>query len=308
MPLEGIMQKIGTVKNPLSVIAIFAGIAEISGAAVLPHIAPESQALYIWFLMLFPFTLIVLFFVTLNWNYKVLYAPSDFENEDNFVNLQKASYEETFYKLSNEVSELEDVLEPSNDKSVNDELDNKINFNEAIKQASDQVDTSELKFSVGKISTKEEREARKDIYKRFRKLDMQEARYMENLIYTKLQNELGITIERDMKLDNGKSFVIFDGIAKNGSNLTAFEFKKLNKNTLLGRQWDSIIHRWNEFFNSLQTSEKEHFSLVFAIVTDENKEDMKAFLERHFDKLNFNISTRIFSYEDISAEISCPAS
>ncbi|MCW9015396.1 MAG: hypothetical protein OQJ89_00385 [Kangiellaceae bacterium] len=79
------MNKTGVVKNPLSVIAIFAGVAEISGTGVLPFISPENQELYIWFLMSFPFTLVVLFFAVLNWNHKVLYAPSDYKEDESFL-------------------------------------------------------------------------------------------------------------------------------------------------------------------------------------------------------------------------------
>ncbi len=73
----------------MTVIAIFAGTAEISGTAILPLLEIESQQIYIWFLMLFPLILILFFFLTLNSNHKVLYAPSDFSNEDNFVHILK---------------------------------------------------------------------------------------------------------------------------------------------------------------------------------------------------------------------------
>ncbi|MFM5460764.1 hypothetical protein ACET7L_12860 [Aeromonas veronii] len=79
------MNNTGIVKNPLSVIAIFAGVAEISGTGVLPFIDTENQELYIWFLMLFPFTLVLLFFSTLNWNHKSLYAPSDYKSDESFL-------------------------------------------------------------------------------------------------------------------------------------------------------------------------------------------------------------------------------
>ncbi len=78
------MNNTGIVKNPLSVIAIFAGVAEISGTGVLPFITPDNQELYIWFLMFFPFTLVLLFFATLNWNHKSLYAPSDYKSDESF--------------------------------------------------------------------------------------------------------------------------------------------------------------------------------------------------------------------------------
>ncbi|WP_185830316.1 hypothetical protein [Pseudomonas aeruginosa] len=79
------MKKTGVVKNPLSVIAIFAGIAEISGTGILPFITPENQSQYIWFLMSFPFALVIFFFATLNWNHKALYAPSDYNSDASFL-------------------------------------------------------------------------------------------------------------------------------------------------------------------------------------------------------------------------------
>jgi hypothetical protein len=82
-------EKIGLIKNPLTIIAIFAGIAEVSGAVVLPFVKDPNQVLFIYFLILFPTILVILFFLTLNFNHKVLYAPSDFQNEDNFFRVSK---------------------------------------------------------------------------------------------------------------------------------------------------------------------------------------------------------------------------
>jgi hypothetical protein len=48
-------------KNPLTIIALFAGLAEISGTGILPFIAESNQATYIWFLMVFPIILVTLF-------------------------------------------------------------------------------------------------------------------------------------------------------------------------------------------------------------------------------------------------------
>ncbi|MEX5353199.1 hypothetical protein WCE02_17840 [Pseudomonas juntendi] len=77
----------GHIRNPLTVISRFAAVAEISGTAVLPFIEPANQATYIWFLMLFPAFLVGLFFLTLNFNHKTLYAPSDYKNQNHFLNL-----------------------------------------------------------------------------------------------------------------------------------------------------------------------------------------------------------------------------
>ncbi|MFS0828256.1 hypothetical protein [Pseudomonas phoenicis] len=62
--------------SPLSLIAIFAGIIEASALASLPFLSRESQYIYTWFLVGFPFFLTVLFFLTLNFNYRSLWKPA----------------------------------------------------------------------------------------------------------------------------------------------------------------------------------------------------------------------------------------
>jgi len=81
------IEKIGSVKNPLTIIAIFAGIAEVSGTTVLPFITPQNQNIFIYFLIIFPTVLVIVFFITLNFNNKALYAPSDFSNEENYIKM-----------------------------------------------------------------------------------------------------------------------------------------------------------------------------------------------------------------------------
>ena len=82
-------EKVGLIKNPLTIIAIFAGIAEVSGTIVLPFISATNQELFIYFLICFPSILVILFFITLNFNNKVLYAPSDYKDETNYIKINK---------------------------------------------------------------------------------------------------------------------------------------------------------------------------------------------------------------------------
>lgn len=130
-----LIEKTGHIKNPLTVIAMFAAIAEISGATVLPFVIPENQSIYIWFLMLFPFFLVGIFFITLNFNRDALYAPSDYKDEKNFIfhriksiegsenkahqssydeiktTLEKLKYEQDIHKLHDEINRLETRIE-----------------------------------------------------------------------------------------------------------------------------------------------------------------------------------------------------
>ena len=80
--MENIKQRI---TNPLTLIAIFATLSETSAAISLPFLDDEERDTYIWFLISFPFYLLFLFFATLNFNYRSLYAPSDFEKGEHFI-------------------------------------------------------------------------------------------------------------------------------------------------------------------------------------------------------------------------------
>ena len=73
------------ITTPMTVIAIFATLSETSAAISLPFLDDKDKDIYIWFLISFPFYLLLLFFATLNFNYRSLYAPSDFEKGKHFI-------------------------------------------------------------------------------------------------------------------------------------------------------------------------------------------------------------------------------
>lgn len=62
--------------TPITIIALFAGLSEASATAILPYLDNEDRQLYVWFLIVFPSSLVVMFFLTLNFNCKALYPPS----------------------------------------------------------------------------------------------------------------------------------------------------------------------------------------------------------------------------------------
>ncbi len=79
------IEKMRVVSNPLTIIAIFAALAEVAGTVVLGLVDISIQRIFVWFVMFFPILIVLLFFTTLNFNPKVLYAPSDFKDEANFI-------------------------------------------------------------------------------------------------------------------------------------------------------------------------------------------------------------------------------
>lgn len=114
------LEKIRAVNNPLTIIAIFAALAEIAGTIALATVEKELQRTFVWFVMAFPTMLVTAFFLTLNFNPKVLYAPSDFRNEENFISTVVGTRE-----LSVDLAALTEQLESAKE--------------EIIKQASERV-------------------------------------------------------------------------------------------------------------------------------------------------------------------------
>lgn len=94
------IEKIKAINNPLTIIALFAALAEVAGTVSLATIDKSLQQTFIWFVMGFPTLLVLLFFIILIFIPRVLYAPSDFKDEKNFMstisgatNLSKSFYD-----------------------------------------------------------------------------------------------------------------------------------------------------------------------------------------------------------------------
>ncbi|ADG11000.1 MarR family transcriptional regulator [Caulobacter segnis] len=106
------VENVKSISNPLTIIAIFAALAEVAGAVTLPLVAQPIQATYIWFVMGFPVVLVLAFFITLNFNSTVLYAPSDYRNEDNFLNVARRGrdFERSLDQLNEQLEKTKNAL------------------------------------------------------------------------------------------------------------------------------------------------------------------------------------------------------
>lgn len=105
------IDRIKKVNNPLTIIAIFAGLAEVAGTIALGIVDKSLQSTFVWFVMGFPVVLVLFFFLTLNFNPSVLYAPSDFENEEFFYKMIAGKH-----KLDEEFQNIIDLINKSKDE------------------------------------------------------------------------------------------------------------------------------------------------------------------------------------------------
>ncbi len=111
------IENIKAVNNPLTIIAIFAALAEVAGTIALKLVSENLQVTFIWFVMLFPALLVLLFFITLNFNPKVLYAPSDFRDEENFLSIISGAS-----RLSIDLKDVERQLEVVKGRIIDEAL------------------------------------------------------------------------------------------------------------------------------------------------------------------------------------------
>lgn len=81
------LEKMKAVSNPLTIIALFAALAEVAGTVSLKFLTPELQATFIWFVMGFPVLLVGLFFFVLIKNPKVLYGPGDYREDATYLSV-----------------------------------------------------------------------------------------------------------------------------------------------------------------------------------------------------------------------------
>lgn len=229
------IEKIGHIKNPLTVIAIFAGIAEISGTVVLPFVALEVQKIYIWFLMLFPSFLVAVFFYTLHRAPASLYSPSDYQNEDNFVkSVRKTTAEELATKLQLEVKEVESDIKkeqpenpeaPSSEQQVNKENQNlktdqtntqgQDESEQSVARATPSVKNSDAANSDSQIRAESGDEfLREHIDRRTRVLT--DVAAAEKLAVTRLSRNLGIVFQSDVHFaldaENNRIFNAFANV------------------------------------------------------------------------------------------------
>jgi hypothetical protein len=126
------------VSNPLTIIAIFAGIAETFATGALVLLPETMQTKFIDFVMFFPVLIVVSFFLILIFKPQVLYAPSDFSNEEHFLhanNLRDVVALQTEKvleeaKLNNEISgdlkALSKRVADSTVKGMEDDMDKRV--------------------------------------------------------------------------------------------------------------------------------------------------------------------------------------
>lgn len=270
------VEKIGHVRNPLTVIAIFAALAEVSGTVVLPFLSQATQALYVWFLMGFPLFLVAVFFFVLFKKHHVLYAPSDFHDDKTFKELfENAS---GFVKVDKLNSETESPAE----------------------QTGPEETTTQRQAARPPQQPTQDNET---YVRSFRGTGL----LAEELVVAKLSRDLGVSFERNVAL-KGNPKVVFDAISTAESKPVVLEVRFTRAGMLPPEQIDEYFNRATKFNEQLPESLKNKITFVFAIVTD--REDRAERIEKTISRIRekadiFPFKTTVVSYnlKDLEQEI-----
>ncbi len=111
------------ISNPLTIIAVFAGVAEALATVSLINLSPDIQKIFVYFVMFFPTLIVLLFFLVLFFKNQVLYAPSDFKDENNYLTVHEKTkkplnIDEAEKKVEEKLNEAKNLEEQIHQKVI----------------------------------------------------------------------------------------------------------------------------------------------------------------------------------------------
>jgi len=266
------IDKIGHVTNPLTIIAIFAGLAEVSGTIVFPLLNENIQSTYIWFLMLFPSVLVILFFFVLFFRREILYAPSDFREDASFIRLFRTPSKGKLEILDEEVKEEQ-------------EIENN------VKQATPTGVTNPSPHTTSSLGLE--------------KNDVRAISLLsEEFVLNKLSKEFQINFtQRNVSPFNNRN-IYFDAVALANQRMYVVEIKMARYGILRPQVISLVFRQMASFFMTLNDSRRQQLIFIFAVVVlDKENNDAISSIEQNIKvesyKYPFETIVKVYNLKDL---------
>ncbi len=271
------MEKIKFIRNPLTVIAIFAGIAEISGTSVLPFISSEHQGVFIWFVMIFPVFLLLLFFATLNFNHKVLYSPSDYRDDESFLIVMEQGQNRVSAKFEKDRDELHQITQAIDGGQVLD--------SNAF-ESSDEYHNKELL----------KRTVRGTYF------------LAEELVLNKLSSEFKGNFFRQVVIKTDYSTFMFDAVVNDvkNSTITIIEVKYFKDSSVDKAMLVNSVRKIGHYYQWLPGLDRRKIKIVLAVATDAPiamHDQMKSEIANLLTNFDLPLDIRIFDLKSLEKEL-----
>ena len=236
--------------------------------------------------MLFPVFLVGIFFLTLNFNHKVLYAPSDYKNEDNFLkSFGKATTQEKEDKLREEVEEAEDTssAEESEPDNVRPETEN----------VGDQPDTSSPRQTF--VTN----------YDKHASL-MANVSLAEKLAILKLSKDMNLDFRTDVRFETPSNRkIIFDGLAIHKDKIHAVEVKLFRNEHISPSRLEKVLLESELMASQMKGIDSKELVLHFVAVIDNTEVDIERVKERltkYVGRYNVNVNLHVTTLSDLKNE------
>lgn len=305
------IEKVGHVKNPLTIIAIFAGLAEVCGTLVLPLLEPSVQKVFVYFLMGFPSLLIIGFFAILWFKHDVLYAPSDFRSDESF-NIYRRSPGEKLAQEAEDLNNIEDspidndINEPANNGSHKTETDNPgSNSSEVspsdeakvdpLKKDSDLNNRENNKDKAKNSPSERSSESNSKLHDHYSALNSYVA---EQMALDKLSFEMGVKFERNFSF--GKNTRIIDAISLENDRVVLVETKFVTNEMSLSIRISDLFQTLNEAQKNIPTTMLDKTTGIGVIILDSRLNE-KSYAIKAIE--HFKYLTQNFSREKINLEL-----
>lgn len=259
------------IKNPLTIVGIFAGLVEIAGTAVMPFLSPNIQIIYVWFLMVFPAVLVIAFFLTLYFRHHVLYAPSDYRADEGFHRWAPANARAV--QLKAEVEQAESLAEQISGGTAIDapaEPTTAVQMDPSAVATAQEIATSS--------PTQESAVNQRDVISEPRLEAVEVARMVrvrpsithrrrfENFLVEEFERRYGAKFLRDTQFD-ARSYV-YDAVDLESNIPMILEMKYTVRGLINAKAYDEYLQAAKDVYDRLPANKKLNFIFIFVYYSD----------------------------------------
>lgn len=257
--------------NPLGIIALFIvllyGIAGFVLGSSVGALTSEERKILIWFLVVFPFIVLIVFAWLVSQHHTKLYAPKDFSSDETFLKaLSPQQIEEKRQK------ELETYKEELATTPASPKMSPRKNVNQPSKQSS----------------------------------FIQDLRLADDLAMQYVKSKYKVDLLGNQELRRGNDGVQIDGIAISNKNIEAFEFQLINAETInknLHNRMANIAHTAMKLASySGNTKTKLIYVVLVKGLTDEVKERIEAAFNKFSPSSPIPLEIDIVSFEELKGK------
>ncbi|MGP4725220.1 hypothetical protein ACSV5S_11150 [Agrobacterium deltaense] len=300
------IDKVGHIKNPLTVIAMFAALAEVSGTAVLPFVGEDAQLFYVKFLSLFPCLIVGLFFYTL-WKYpRNLYAPSDYSNENNFVSaLGFLVAKKTEQEIEEAGAMIEGSVTLTADATVESATSLMVGGETADGSTSTAESAEEQWHKVGK-AVEETQDSDRKTWMLYHRQLLDRVTQATNWVIRELTLENQTAFVRNVS-PSGQPSIVFDAVGNDNGFTIVVEVKYASNPRFNTAVFSKSIKDARAYYDTLPEERRKQFGLILALVVDEklSLDDIEKLRRRLRDRArheetDFTVQVKVFSYRELS--------